>query len=432
MRILLAALALVLPAAPALAEPETWLLAVDRWGNPEYREATLETDGAALTGVLGGDPLTGRREGDRLSFTVTDGDGEVWRFEGLIEGGRMTGEADYPDTNDDQARVTHAMTGTRLRLPAPGAPSRVEFEPSTFSNEFTAHREPALVIRPGDVVATRTLDSGGVDADGSTRAMYGNPQTGPFYVAGAKPGDVLAVRIRRLALNRDWADSLDGLVGRAMVAGLASQMTDTGRRVRWRLDRAAGTARLEDPPAGLRDYVVPVRPMLGGIGVAPDFGFAPLSAGDTGRFGGNVEFNGVVEGTTVYLPVFQPGAMLFLGDGHALQGDGETTQWALETSLDVEFSVEVLPGRPMAGPRVEAEDRITAIGQAGSLDEAVKLATLGMLQWLAQDRGLSLAEGSLVLGVAAEYEIVTLAGRNAGVALSLDKAALEALPRRTP
>ena len=432
MRRLLPVLALAAFAAPApaLAEPETWLLAVDRWGNPEYAEARIDSAGEVLTGTLGGDPITGRREGSRLDFSVTDSDGDVRRFNLSVDGDRLTGSADYPGTSDGAARVAHGLSGLRLAMPEDGPPRRVTFEPTRFSNEFTAHLEPALVIRPGDVIATRTLDSGGVDADGVTRALYGNPQTGPFYVAGASPGDVLAVHIRRLALNRDWADSLDGLVTRATVPGLAALMTGTGRRVRWRLDREAGTARLEDPPEGLKDFVVPVRPMLGGIGVAPDFGFAPFSAGDTGRFGGNIDFNGGVEGAAVFLPGSQPGAMLFVGDGHALQGDGETTQWALETSLDVEFSVEVLPGRPMAGPRVEDAARITTIGQAGSLDGAVKLASLGMLQWLAQDRGLSLAEGSLVLGAAAQYRVVTLAGRNAGIALTLDKAALATVPRR--
>jgi acetamidase/formamidase len=170
--------------------------------------------------------------------------------------------------------------------------------------------------------------------------------------------------------------------------------------------------------------------MLGGIGVAPDFGFAPFSAGDSGRFGGNMDYNGIVEGATVYLPVQQPGALLYLGDGHALQGDGETTQWALETSLDVEFSVQVLPARPLATPRVEAADSISTLGQAGSLDEAVRLATAGMVQWLAQDYGLDDRASSLLIGTAAELRIVTLAGRNAGVALRLSKDRLRSLPRQ--
>jgi acetamidase/formamidase len=234
----------------------------------------------------------------------------------------------------------------------------------------------------------------------------------------------LAVHIRRLTLNRDYADSLDGFSGRAMPMSLASQAKELGKRVRWQLDRKASLARLENPPAALKDYAVPVRPMLGGIGVAPDFGFPPQSAGDSGRWGGNMDFNAIGEGATVYFPVFQPGAMLFLGDGHALQGDGETTQWALETSLDVEFSVEILPARPLASPRIETADRLSVLGQAPSLDDAARAATAAMVQWLGQDYGLSVAEASLVLGVAAEYHVATLAGRNAGISLSLSRAHL--------
>lgn len=429
MRALSCLLFLLAPGVALADEPQTWLLAIDRWGNAEYREAVLDMDGGAVTGRLGEVPVTGRRDGDRIEFSAVDVDGDTWRFAGVLAGDTLSGSADYPDTNTDGARAAHALSGRRLTIPT-GEPARLSFEPQTFSNEFTAHRAPALVIRPGDIVSTRTIDSGGVDEHGQTRAMYGNPQTGPFYVAGAKPGDVLAIRIHRLALNRDYADSLDGVVGRAMTTGLAVQATGLGNRVRWLLDRNAGTARLENPPEHLKDYVVPVRPMLGGLGVAPDFGFAPFSAGDTGRFGGNMDFNGLGEGAVVYLPVFQPGAMLFLGDGHALQGDGETTQWALETSLDVEFSVEVQPPRNMSSPRIETADRITVLGQAGSLDDALKAATSAMIQWLAQDYGLTVAEGSLVLGTAAEYRVATLAGRNAGMALSLDKARLASLPRR--
>ena len=414
--------------SPAVAAPETWLLSVDRWGNAEHAALTFEISSDVLSGKLDGWPVTGRESGQVLSFVATDGDGDSRRFEGSLQDDVLTGWADYPDTSDTGTRVRHAFTGRRLVMPE-GPPTRRTYSPETFSNTFSADMPPVLVIQPGDVVATRTIDSGGVDENGRTVALYGNPQTGPFFVAGAKAGDVLAVHIRKLTLNRDYADSLDGFAGRATSQGLAARGAELGDRVRWRLDREAGTARLEQPPEGLKDYVVPVRPMLGGLGVAPDFGFPPQSTGDTGRFGGNMDLNQIGEGATVYLPVFQPGAMLFLGDGHALQGDGETTQWALETSLDVEFSVEILAGRPLSSPRVETADRITVLGQASSLDEAVRAATGGMVQWLQQDYGLTVSEASMILGTAAEYRVATLAGRNAGLALSLDKARLIGLKR---
>jgi len=414
-------------AQPAFgAEPETWLLSVDRWGNAERVALTLEEAGGALSGELNGWSLQGRRDGRQISFTATDSHGVPYVFDGVETGDQVQGSADYPDTSNAGPRVRHVFTGVRLEAPS-GSPTRLEYSPRTFSNVFTAELPPAVVIRPGDTVVTRTIDSGGVNEYGSVEALYGNPQTGPFYVAGAKAGDVLAVHIRRLRLNRDYADSLDGVTARALSLGLASRSSGLGKRVRWRLDRAAGTARLENPPAGLRDYVVPVRPMLGGLGVAPDFGLPAQSAGDTGRWGGNMDFNRIGEGATVYLPVFQPGAMLFLGDGHALQGDGETTQWGLETTLDVEFSVELLPARPLAAPRIETQDRIYVLGQASSMDDAVKAATAAMIQWLEQDYGLSVSEASLILGTAAEYRVATLAGRNAGMALGLEKARLSDL-----
>jgi len=132
----------------------------------------------------------------------------------------------------------------------------------------------------------------------------------------------------------------------------------------------------------------------------------------------------VIEGNTVLLPVQQPGALLYLGDGHALQGDGETSQWGLETSLDVELTVDLIKGKAIPMPLVESPDQIMALGHAGSLDEALRQATDGLVRWMERDYGLTLAQSAQILGVAAHYSVVTLAGRNAGIAARIDKAAL--------
>lgn len=423
---------LLFTSVPSEAE-ETWLLSVDRWGNTEYQTATWTRDGAVLQGEMASWPLEGRLEGEQIEFTATDRFGEPHRFRGILRGDRAQGMAEYPSTNDPSVREEHAFKARKLpRRPEGPHGARRVFEPTDYSNVFTADREPVMVLWPGDTLVTRTIDSGGVDHDGITQALYGNPQTGPFFIADARPGDVLAVHIRRLDLSRDYADSLNGLVSRAMTSRVAAQASELGRRVRWQLDREAGLARLENPPAGLESYRVPLRPMLGGLGVAPDFGYPPASAGDTGRFGGNMDFREITAGSTVYLPVYQPGALLYLGDGHALQGDGETTQWALETSLDVELSVEVLPARPLSTPRVETDTHLITLGQSGSLDRALQSATSGMIQWLAQDFGLDVEASSLILGTAAEYRVSTLAGRNAGMALKLPKKLLEPLRPEAP
>nr|WP_269670792.1 acetamidase/formamidase family protein [Stenotrophomonas sp. SY1] len=141
-----------------------------------------------------------------------------------------------------------------------------------------------------------------------------------------------------------------------------------------------------------------------------------------------MDFNAVVQGNTVYLQVQQPGALLYLGDGHALEGDGETTQWALETSLDVVLKVELVKRQSIATPRVESSTQIMTLGQAGSSDDALRIATSGMLQWLRQSYGLDMSEATQVMGVAVQYNVVNLAGRSVGVSAKIDKSVLKGLP----
>jgi acetamidase/formamidase len=204
-------------------------------------------------------------------------------------------------------------------------------------------------------------------------------------------------------------------------------MKDGGKTVRWHLDVQRGVATPEKPGEHLTRYAVPLRPMLGCVAVAPGSAQAPPGTGDSGRWGGNMDFNEIVEGATVYLPVSVPGALLYVGDGHAAQGDGELTGNALETSMDVEFTVDVLPRKPIRGPRVESATHIMAMGLDGSLDEAFRSATANMAQWLADDYKLSPSEVAQVLGTAAEYKVSEVADRNAGIVLKINKDRLQSL-----
>ncbi|NOT88499.1 MAG: acetamidase [Lysobacter sp.] len=410
---------------------ESWVVSTDLWGNPMYSELELSRDGSRLTGMLDGDRLEGDISGDTIRFTVTDSDNATYSYLGKRAGNAIEGMADFPDHNDAQRRVEHAFVANLIPARPAGPPKRYVFKPTDYANEFSQHRKPVLTIWPGDSVQTTTIDSGGVDESGITRALYGNPQTGPFYIATASPGDTLVVRIKRLRLSRDYADSLDDIVARAQSNSVAAKATELGRPIRWKLDVEHGFASPEQPGERLKDFKVPLRPMLGGLAVAPGFGFAPPSTGDTNRFGGNMDFNEVVEGSIVYLPVYQPGALLYLGDAHALQGDGETSQFALETSMEVEFSVDVLRGRSIAMPRVESPTHIMALGQAGSLDDALRMATAGLTQWLEQDYGLTLSESAQVLGSSVQYVVANLAGRSVGVAAKIEKSNLSGLLRIT-
>lgn len=410
--------------AIAASANETWIVRTDLWGNPAFSTLTVERKQTKISGDLDGDHLVGEQKRKQITFSVTDGDGRHSRYSGTVIGDRLAGNVDAPDTNDPKARASHRFTAWRvLERPAGGA-RMIEFRPSDYSNTFNADRPPVLTIWPGDSVHTTTIDSGGVDENGVTRALFGNPQTGPFFVAGAVPGDTLVVRLKQLKLNRDYADSLDSIVGRALGTSLVPESTDLGKPIRWKLDRALGRASPVGATGALADYSVPIRPMLGGLAVAPGFGMPPASTGDTGRFGGNMDFNEVVEGNVVYLPAQQPGALLYLGDAHALQGDGETSQYALETSMDVTFTVDLIKGKAINMPRVESPTQIMVLGQAGSLDEALRAASTGMIQWLQQDYGLTLSQAAQVLGSAMRYSVPNLAGRSVGVAAKIDKALL--------
>lgn len=423
-------LAAALTSVAAHAQTGQWVVATDRWGNREYSTLNLVVEGRTLTGDWDGDPLTGTIGGKRFQLTVKDGRGTSYRFEGEVRREGLSGTADFPDGNNPSARVRHPFTARRVPDRLPGGPRVHDFQPSDYSNSFSADRLPVLTIWPGDTVRTTTVDSGGVDAQGVTRALFGNPQTGPFFIVGAARGDTVIVHIKRLRLDRDWADSLDTIVGRALGSPLVPEARGLGKAVRWRIDREAGYATPEGASGALKDFRVPVRPMLGGLALATGFGSPPLSTGDTGRAGGNMDFPEVVEGNKVWLPVQQPGGLLYLGDAHARQGDGETSQYALETSMQVEFSVELVKRKSVPMPRVESPSELMVLGQAGSLDEALKQASTGLIQWLRQDYGLSLSEAAQVMGAAVRFTVPNLAGRSVGVAARIDKALLP--PRAAP
>ncbi len=395
-----------------------WLLTEDVFGNPLHRRLTLKVDGTTLSGSVGRESLEGSLKGNAVRFVLKD-EGSTDEYSGTVGGDGLSGTVVHTQAGEKPSTATWAAT----RLPARrnGPPQRHEFIPTTFQRQFSASNAPVLRIWPGDTVHTTTVDAGGTDEKGVDRVLGGNPQTGPFYIETAMPGDVLVVRLTRIRLNRDWAISDDGIVERATDSTLAVKMKDGFKSVRWHLDGQRGVATLEKPTDHLKNFTVPVRPMLGCVAVAPGFASAPPPTGDSGRYGGNMDFNEIVEGTTVYLPVLQPGALLYVGDGHALQGDGELNGNALETSMDVQFSVDVIQRKAQATPRVESATHIMTVGLGGTLEDALRSATAGLAEWLEQDYSLTPPEIAMVLGSSVEYTISEVADRNAGVAAKLRK-----------
>ena len=265
--------------------------------------------------------------------------------------------------------------------------------------------EPALQIAPGDTVITQTLDAAGCDARGEQRADRPNPMTGPFYVAGAEPGDTLSVRIDRMTPSRNTGWTFSTLALNVIDPAFVPEMP-ARQRVEWLIDTEANTVRLAEPPARLRDWRLPLAPMIGCFGVAPPPPQA-ISTATSGPHGGNMDYRGFAPGTTAYFPVSVPGALFFLGDGHACQGDGEIVGTGIETSFEVEFTVEVVK-RTIGWPRGETHDCLFTVGNARPLDQALQHATTEMVRWLAQDYGLDTTAASHLLGQVVRYDVANV------------------------
>jgi acetamidase/formamidase len=144
--------------------------------------------------------------------------------------------------------------------------------------------------------------------------------------------------------------------------------------------------------------------MLGCFGVAPPRGQA-ISCATSGPHGGNMDYRGFRQGVTVYFPVFVDGALLHVGDGHALQGDGEIVGTGIEVSFDVEITMRVQEGKQISWPRAEDEEFVMAVGNARPLDQALQHATTELIRLLEQDYGLDCRASSVLLGQCVRYDV---------------------------
>ena len=290
------------------------------------------------------------------------------------------------------------------------------FEPTRFHQTIGSH-EPVLRIRDGDTVVTWCVDAGGHDREFKSVTPGGNPQTGPFYVEGAEPGDTLAVHFDRM-----WPNRTVGFTGKLVapwvidphfVSYLPYEL-NAGPRPSppgephvdlWDLDLEKGTIKLHTPRPGLESLQeLKIDPMIGCFGVAPPRGQA-ISCATSGQYGGNMDYRGFTQGVTVYLPVFVPGALLHVGDGHAIQGDGEIVGTGVEISFDVQFTVQLLKGKKASWPRGENADSIFAVGNARPLDQCVQHATTELMRWLEQDYGLDYRASSILFGQCIRYDL---------------------------
>ena len=256
---------------------------------------------------------------------------------------------------------------------------------------------PRQRIRAGTRIVSWTEDcfDGAVKtaADLPSKVMapgHDNPQTGPFLVEGAEPGDTVAVHLLKVEPARDYAVSsfapgFGAIVGTDRTAMLAPDLPETTWR--YDVDSARGVARTTTRD-GRHAWEVPLAPFLGCLGVAPAGGEV-RSTIVPGPFGGNMDCPEVRAGNTVFLGVNVPGALLSFGDGHYAMGEGEIMGAAIEGAMHVDVYVELLKGRATPVPRIENADEVMFVGSGRPLEDAARVAFKAMVGWAQRESGMS-------------------------------------------
>jgi acetamidase/formamidase len=294
-----------------------------------------------------------------------------------------------------------------------------------FYNSLDRRNEPTLKVRPGQTFVVDTIDNvhGRVQSEKDSVPLaddYMNPVSGPIYVAGARKGDTLVVHIGEIKIpERGWS----------------------GFRPEWIVWDTRGvkqpspTVKICKIRNGVVYYPlkdgsmieIPARPLIGTIGTAPQTeGIISMNAG---RHGGNIDCTDVCAGNTLFLPIFVEGGLLHLGDVHAAQGDGELNGAPVEVSAECTLTVDVLKGKVISCPRIETPTSIMTIGIGrNSIDEALKMASAEMVEWLCRDYGFDTWDASHVQSLIANARICAAVDPDKCVAVVLPKKYLCAKP----
>lgn len=289
-----------------------------------------------------------------------------------------------------------------------------------------ATAEPVLRVKAGDTIETWTENALGpaVQKPGDTIPPHQrpNPNTGPFYIEGAQPGDTLVVRLTSVEPAADYAAGIAGPGFGALTQTPYTPMLGQPipeRMWYYRIDKQARTVEFSATDSDHK-VKLPLRPFLGCLGVAPADGEARSTIVPE-FFGGNLDTPEVRVGSTVYLPVNVSGALLYLGDGHAAQGEGEIAGTAAEVAMDVILEVDVIKGHRITTPRIEDASYLMAVGSYRPLEDAMRIASRELIQWMVDDYGLSALDAYELLSVAMESNISQLVDPNYTVVVKIRK-----------
>jgi acetamidase/formamidase len=297
----------------------------------------------------------------------------------------------------------------------------IEYRPGPDDYAWTFGGVPPVAhIRPGTVIELSTEDcfGGKVRTEDDLSSLvcdfpFLNPQTGPFFVEGAEPGDTLAVHFVSIEPARDWAASTTVPLFGALTATHATAMLHAPLPEVvwiWQLDRVARTCRFQ-ARKGTWGVDLPLDPMHGTLGVAPA-NLEVRSALVPDAFGGNMDTPELRAGVTCYLGVNVAGAMVSLGDGHARQGEGETCGVAVEAAMDSVIIVDLIKGRPCAWPRIESDTHLMSTGSARPLEDAFRIAQADLVGWLATDFDLDVLDAYQLVSQTVESPIANVVDTN--------------------
>jgi len=295
---------------------------------------------------------------------------------------------------------------------------------------------PVARLAPGTVLEIFTEDCfagrvRGVD-DLVSRVVefpYVNPQTGPFYIEGAEPGDTLAVHFVSIEPARDWgASTTVPLFGALTSTHTTATLQEPLPEVVWiyQFDKTKRLCRFE---SRFGEYTVdlPMDPMHGTVGVAPA-NLEARSALVPDAHGGNMDTPEMRAGVTCYLGVNVPGALFSLGDGHARQGEGEVCGVAVECAMDTVIIVDVIKGRPCPWPRLESDTHIMSIGSARPLEDAFRIAQVDLIQWLQADYGLAMLDAYQLVSQGVEAPLANVVDPNYTAVAKMRKQWLPKMP----
>ena len=260
--------------------------------------------------------------------------------------------------------------------------------------DFNALHTPIAYVESGDTVEIETFDCFQNQVKDEATEITGidwdkiNPATGPIYVNGAMPGDILKVKIEKIELDPQGV----------MVVGpglgvLGDSFTEMEKKL----------LPITEDYVLFNDIHLPINKMIGVIGVAPVG--EGINCGTPGKHGGNMDNKMVTEGATLYFPVFTEGALFGLGDMHAAMGDGEISVSGIEVSGKATVTLEVIKGATIEHPMLENDTDITQIVSAETLDEAAKLATQLMTKRIAEKSSLSLAEVTMLMSAVGQVQV---------------------------